>query len=215
MATVAVRERPILFSGPMVRAILEGRKTQTQRVVKGVEDFDDVDRLYDTGVGEAFWRFSLSDGEATQCHDVDCPYGHVDNRLWVRETWFPDPPQDGSWPYYDFTDGAIFNFAALPERFRNPKHVIHRATWTGPDLRWRPSIHMPRWACRLTLEITGVRVERLHDISETDKEAEGGTADRPFGTVWRAINTKPGIRWEDNPWVWVIEFQRLKTEPAT
>lgn len=168
-----MKERPILFSGEMVRAILDGRKTQTRRVVKTQPE------QQSTG-----WAWRHRQLDAGHCHtDLDamvrlmeplCPHGQPGDRLWVREAHLLDPPHDGTWGYYDYTDGAIENISAIPKRFRNPKHVLYRASDDKPEtLRWRPSIHMPRWASRIALEVTGVRVERLHDISEEDAKAEG------------------------------------------
>lgn len=167
-------ERPILFSAPMVRAILEGRKTQTRRVVKPQSKI--VVHPNGQPLTDAGWL-----------PELDNPYGQPGDRLWVRETFAPTP-------------GAVQN-----------KHngIIYRADATEEKWTWKPSIFMPRWASRLTLEIVGVCVEHLHDISDANKLAEGATVDVPFGTVWKRINTKPGIRWEDNPWVWVIEFTVL------
>lgn len=90
---------------------------------------------------------------------IRCPWKPGD-AAWGAEAWFPDPPQDGSWDYYAFTDGAIYDFGALPERYRQPRHVIHRATWTGPSLRWHSAGRMPRWASRLPrLVVAAVSVE--------------------------------------------------------
>lgn len=206
MSTVAVKERPILFSGPMVRAILDGRKTQTRRVVK-LKDSWDVGPNY---AGEC-WPVRKRGNRLVR---MPCPYGAVGDRLWVRETWSPcstfDPSEE---------TGAIYR----AEPWRNG---------VEPSIKWTPSIHMPRWASRITLEITGVRVERLHDISNSDIVAEGfeatgaaqrmpdgsyAVAGRFEGTVstlrqlfsmkWTEINGAGS--WAANPWVWVIEFKRL------
>jgi len=167
-----MKERPILFSGPMVRAILEGRKTQTRRIVK-------PQPLRDRGV------MAFNDGEHPQ---MRCPYGKPGDRLWVRETWCPD---------------------VEPYTFR------YKADGDEPLERWRPSIHIPRWASRITLEVVSVRVERLQNISEDDALAEGitlverGTSPvDQFNKLWESING-PGS-WEANPWVWVVEFKRIE-----
>lgn len=187
-------ERPILFSGPMVRAILDGRKTQTRRIVKPQPHGDCaaievglyhpvvIDRHGDEQPGaEIFGAYSL-DGE----WGVKCPYGMPADRVWVRETWIP-------------SDMGGFHYRATDE-------VL-------PCI-WRPSIHMPRKASRLTLEITAVRVERLQDISEADARAEGlalagailpGRAAGCFSRLWDGINGKRAP-WSSNPWVWVIDF---------
>lgn len=156
-----VTERPILFSAPMVRAILDGRKTQTRRVVKVKPDAE-----LHFGAG----RFYFLEDEKKYIH---CPFGVPGDRLWVRENWHPDPPVNGKWDYYGFTDGELYNFDQLPKKYKNPKHVIYQASWDGSPLKWCPSIHMFRWASRITLEVTAVRVERLQEISEEDAKAEG------------------------------------------
>ncbi len=147
-------EKPILFSGEMVRAILAGRKTQTRRIVKGSEDCEGMDAVRDRdGV---FYRGWWSSGRATQSIEF-IPKVNVGDTLWVRETWglYNTEPSDGpenAQVYYQATDGERHD-------------LLHQ--------RWRPSIHMPRWASRLTLEVTAVRVERLQDISGSDAKAEG------------------------------------------
>ena len=175
-----MKERPMLFSGPMVRAILDGRKTQTRRIIKPQPKF--VPRWLDEG----HW------------YGLRCPYGEPGDRLWVRETW-----------------AAPHKYDALPPRLIPVGTNIHyRSTWEGPcGLRWRPSIHMPRWASRVTLEITNIRAERLHKISEKDCEAEGipmlqGGITIGFLELWESING-PGS-WKINPWVWVLEFARVE-----
>lgn len=219
--TTAVKERPILFSGPMVQAILDGRKTQTRRVVKwkpvkggGGYNFLHSSMSaghYCTGVPSSGHVLYSRRGDGCweqRTRPVHCPYGQPGERLWVRETWASVPfGPHREWP------GVPDLRPRKPSEFNRACSIIWRADGEMPEPLepWRPSIHMPRWASRITLEITGVRVERLHDISEADKEAEGATADRPFGTVWRKINTKPGVRWDDNPWVWALEFRRVET----
>jgi hypothetical protein len=182
------KERPILFSAPMVRAILAGRKTQTRRVVHErlyVETFES---------GRPLVRIEQSDqlfGESAT-RWARCPYGAPGSRLWVRERW-----------------------ACLDPASRTP--VIY-ATDRGPkDYRWRPSIHMPRWASRITLEVTNVRVERLQSITEEDARAEGvevpassGNGARDwFAAAWDDLNECRGYPWASSPWVWVISFSRL------
>lgn len=118
----------------------------------------------------------------------------------------------------------------IPKRYRKPEHCIHRASWDGHEMvGWTPSIHMPRWASRITLEITGVRVERLWDITEDDAKAEGctfealrfkpgtreveemgHTAVYQFGGLWQSIYGADS--WQANPWVWVVEFKRVEVE---
>lgn len=202
-----MKERPILFSGPMVRAILDGRKTQTRRVIKPTQPRDD-----------GMWP-------AGRNPVPDCPYGRPGDRLWVRETWgislcgnrvslSPEAWPDG-WPVDRLryaADGYDFGLSTK-----------------------RPSIHMPRWASRITLEITDIRVQRLRDISEDDAVAEGieygqsdgatsngrnrcfvnpvspneeGTAQWAFSQLWDSINAERAP-WASNPWVWAVSFKRI------
>ncbi len=201
-------ERPILLNDEMVRAILEGWKTQTRRVIKPQPTLCERSGFrwkgYAYGIG--------SDHLETQCNFARpaCPQGKPGDRLWVRETWcaVDDTELDGErWVDYRAT----------------PKYSAeHPAGWeNAPDspeaLKWRPSIHMPRWASRITLEITDVRVERLQDISEDDSMAEGilFEGDQPsprdnFSALWELINGPDS--WDANPWVWVIEFKRVNQE---
>ena len=184
-------ERPILFSAPMVRAILDGRKTQTRRVVKLLGADCIEERAWETHFLQSPWPWSPQADEW-----LACPYGAPGDRLWVRETWAPHD-----------TKKLAFYRADHPE-------------WTtgdGGDVdRWRPSIHMPRWASRITLEVTGVRVERLNNISDADARAEGCPFDEPpagkpwawFRKLWMDINGADS--WAANPWVWVVSFKRVE-----
>lgn len=223
--TAAVKERPILFSGPMVRAILEGRKTQTRRIVKPQPPSKDwLIRIKHTGqdVGlyndNGRWRMTGAVGVCRDAmgdlwpkkHEWKCPYGSVGDRLWVRET------------FHECVDEDTREFVRWGYRADRD--------WDGAV--WSPSIHMPRRASRITLEITGLKVERLNDISNEDCQAEGITAigkgvAMPDGTyaqagryensastvrslfssLWESING-PGS-WAANPWVWVVEFKRV------
>lgn len=195
-----MKERPILFSGPMVRALLDGSKTQTRRIAKGVA-------AVHTRTGEA-----LANADSVGPR-VLCPYGQPGDRLWVREAW----AQRGAWRLPEWPDAD-----ADDTYWHGSNEVIYTATTAKPatDWRGRPSIHMPRWASRILLEITDVRVERLNDISNSDAEAEGIdyirqipdadetlTAHELFEALWDA-NYGPGA-WEENPWVWVIEFKKV------
>lgn len=181
------RERPILFNTEMVRAILDGKKTQTRRPAK--------ERAPDPGND---WRECLCreiaavDVPCVVCEARFglCPFGRVGDRLWVRETWGP------------CAGGVCYR--------------ADEADTVCPDGgRWIPSIHMPRWASRITLEVTEVRVERLQSISERDAIAEG----KPYGALvdprseyvvsWNAIYAKDGRGWRDNPFVWVVSFRRI------
>lgn len=200
-----MKERPILFSGEMVRAILEGRKTMTRRVVNGMPEsmfIDWVDCAY----------IQCTDG-GDQYKRIVCPHGIPGDRLWVKETWYDNlgvvrTSADGRDEVYYRADG-------LPD-MEGEEH----------DLKWRPSIHMPRWASRLTLEIVSVKVERLRGISEKDCFAEGappipiggwpdGTVyPRPwFQQIWDSTDgKKPGCSWQENPWVWAIEFKVVEAD---
>lgn len=228
-----MKERPILFQGAMVRAILKGSKTQTRRIVKPAPPSNTVamGRWQDPGPEPAYWAF-MRDGPAEPDHPFGgaelhgepwrCPYGQPGDRLWVRETWAIVPRTA-----YARSDGV--QQTLRPDDDHDA--VIYRAGWDRSDsgFRWRPSIHMPRWASRITLEITGVRVERLQDISEADAIAEGiepdvqpgdsvplwrnyrtgNTTASPaysYESLWESING-PGS-WDDNPFVWVVEFKR-------
>lgn len=186
-----MKERPILFSGPMVRAILDGRKTMTRRIVKPQPG----DHHSDEGYG-AMHR---------------CPF-EVGMRLWVREKWRPYSGVHKR--IIEFPDGGFIPVESAPEVWSSPKTRVPNG--------WCPSIHMPRWASRITLEIVSIRVERLDTISEADAAAEGvslelestpwGVLPTPFWwafrNLWQSING-PGS-WNDNPWVWVIEFKRVR-----
>ena len=193
-------ERPILFSAPMVRAILAGTKTQTRRIAKPQPEPGEIGSF---GRGIPFIR--------GRDKTYRCPYGQPGDRLWVREAFDflpsggPDQPTACEIVYW--ANGAIEPRIAPPDY--NPMVYAHE--------KIRPSIHMPRWASRITLEITGVRVERLQDISKDDAKAEGvdalpmetrrATAKADFHALWESINGAGS--WDANPWVWVLEFRRL------
>jgi len=199
-----VKERPILFSAPMVRAILAGTKTQTRRVVKFKPWYQIEER--DDGTQWPWMYDSENDGDCW----IPSPYGQPGDRLWVRETWAAPHGEDGRPPRAIQCDQMRIHYAASEDR---------------GGLLWRPSIHMPRWASRITLEVTGLRVERLQDISEEDALAEGidkNEANRTlsciglnvisgpvaeYSALWESINGPDS--WEFNPWVWVIQFKKL------
>ena len=197
-----MKERPILFSAPMVRAILDGTKTQTRRVVKGFA----LELLQPDNFTPEY--VALPENDLS-------PVGLPGDRLWVRET-FVHEPADYCW------EASV----SIPCR---PAHTVYRAdsdpTGKANGAGWTPSIHMPRALSRITLEITGVRVERLQSISDTDAIAEGvkPTSDGAFhieedryrapdpaecyARLWESINGAG--TWAANPWVWVIEFKRV------
>lgn len=228
----AARERPIVMNGAMVRAILEGRKTQTRRVVKPQPPAG-----YEPHIAPDFAEGKFRNGYALW--QPECPHGKPGDRLWVRETWRLD---------FDSGSGSL----GADGRYRRDAiyRVVFKAggddtpiEWEGfdddadpyiealgRDDSWRPSVHMPRWASRLTLRIAGVRVERVQDISEADAIAEGidsarlgnvgwlGT-DAPreagysyipaFRELWGSINAGRGHSWASNPWVWALTFERV------
>lgn len=202
-----MKERPILFSAPMVRAILEGRKTQTRRVVK-LQPRNRAD-IGHHGAGIPFIR-----NPDPLRPNLFCPYGRPGDRLWVREAFTPMPtdvppetPCETKWDI-GYAAGGMRLDAVAPAGYNPTLYNYER--WTSP-------IYMPRWASRITLEVTGVRVERLKDISEKDAEAEGCPLDRLlardwYSQLWESING-PGS-WSANPWVWVIEFARIDAQQA-
>lgn len=194
---IEVKERPILFSGPMVRAILENRKTQTRRVVK------------DTG----FYAIHPVHGEEVVKRELkalatQCPYGTVSDRLWVRETWMP----------FD-ADHTPPNYAYRADTTPDGEEYRKEYIKCGRDYRWRSPRYMPRCASRITLEITDVRVERLNEISRGDAMSEGcpfpniATFESPvvwFKSLWHTIHAADGPNsWTANPWVWAISFKKL------
>jgi hypothetical protein len=214
-----MKERPILFSTPMVQAILDGRKSQTRRIVKIPDLIKEPDRYYYLGNSNDLdiprkaipydervyhaWRLNNNNMPMWVEH---CPYGKVGDRLWVRETWTKTMVRD--------EEGWFFVYKADGD------------DWAAP---WKPSIFMPKEASRIKLEITNIRVERVQDISEDDAIAEGiqtlcdpkisktGSGERFYNendyptdhyeSLWESINGKGS--WDLNPWVWVISFRRI------
>ncbi len=234
---------PILFSTPMVQANLEGRKTQTRRT-KGLENISELateivrsDQWKKQGDWVARFKYKGEEKYAVT-NVIKCPYGQVGDVLWVREKW----TQNGlkyyryaaDWPNEVYISGepkGTFIGEGVPEKFKG---------------KWKPSIHMPKEACRLFLRITNIRVERLKDITDQDAIAEGiegyfeklfmewryrdydkklqkgygkSNIDYPtwrepvssFKSLWESINGKDS--WEANPWVWVVEFEKLEGKP--
>ena len=182
-------ERPILFSAPMVRAILAGTKTQTRRVAKHPLA-QNLSYIVDIGKG---W-FGDEEGEV----QIRCPYGQPGDRLWVRET-FAIVPRTA----YRCSEGV--QQTLRPDDDHDA--VIYREGWTRSrgGFRWRPSIHMPRWASRITLEVTGVRVETLGIISHEDALAEGVSSIEEYKALWININGA----WLPETWVWVVDFRMV------
>ena len=213
-----MKERGMIFNGEMVRAILDGRKTQTRRIMKvqPSDGFHPTHNGYDLDLNAHWYTPGMVDkngylqpakkdvfGVADENEGYTCPFGAVGDRIWVRETFCAVPDHD-----------EPAGCSAL----------LYAADGNGPYGKWTPSIHMPRCASRITLEITGVRVERLNSISQEDAQAEGMelTGWRPtysdpdsggevwtpydnFAQLWESIYGEGS--WQANPWVWVIEFK--------
>ena len=222
-----MKERPILFKGEMVRAVLEGRKTQTRRVIKpqyGHEWKETCDKGY--------WISSNDEGTTIFKR---CPYGSPGDRLWVRETWARVWKGDGC-PYggpcsKGPCDGCNIEYRA------DTGGAPYPGEWPADEVcdetpKWKPSIHMPRWASRIILEVHYVRVERVQEISREDARAEGvltkemmeaednktsafRIVNDPVGlfrSLWDSINAKRGYSWDSNPWVCVVEFKLLEAK---
>ena len=217
-------ERPILFRDWEVRAILDGRKTQTRRVMK-VQPYPDsivtvehyhptvIDRHGDMQPGKEIFGAHWDDGE----RGLRCPYGAPGDALWVRETWCQGADDGRQVPLRMATlyraDGEHVTLSDGDGFMQTNRDGSEKSPW-------RPSIHMPRRASRITLRITDVRVERLQDISEDDARAEGWPGPFTetgfpiasplawFANVWTNINGPSA--WDANPWVWVIAFERVK-----
>lgn len=194
-----MRERPILFSGPMARALLDGRKTQTRRVIKHQPPVQTtaVSGWHHPDPRPHF--FAAADGEFLDW-SAPCPYGQPGDCLWVRETW-----QHEAFPHGPYRPGAHVYYRA--DYLDDPHGPDGERSPEGKYRSWRPSIHMPRAASRILLEITTVRVERLGEISEGDARAEGVQSVAEFKELWSSING-PGS-WDANPWVWCISFRRI------
>lgn len=240
-----MKERPILFSGPMVREILGGRKTQTRRVIKPQPKHLQVHAhsgkvIYDGANRRWCWKNLV----ASDCWSIGfeqelaelCPYGKPGDRLWVRESWCQKFKEDGSGWVYNLEgnlDSSCVHYRADGYQvLATDGDGFQRWNKDGTEASpWNPSIHMPRWASRIKLEIVSVRVERLNDISGDDAFAEGvpcsgyaehdwdddgcptPTAKRhalaleEYEALWEFINGEGS--WAENPWVWVIEFRRV------
>lgn len=226
MGITTVRERPILFSGEMVRAILEGRKTQTRRVVKPqppddyrsmVSACDNVGGWWFSDMPPKSGSFCVSEFNKWTNIYPRCPFGAPGDRLWVRETFYCDDYRYPDAPHDELLEVMEYRASHDCSNWEAgcPCHSTEGGGWT-------PSIHMPRWVSRITLEITDVRVERLQAISPGDLSAEGFPKDdsQPhdgvrltfhgrklcFAELWDRLNEKRGFSWDSNPWVWVIEF---------
>lgn len=222
MSATTMSERPIIFSAPMVRAILDGRKTQTRRVMNPQPVPDPH------ATGKHWWECAAvrsmvevedwmqDPRDPSQCYFF-CPYGRPSDRLWVREAWRCHGGRE-----YEYQ--------------RNRNAVIYRADDDGSTRYdrthdWRNALFMPRWASRLLLEVVSVRVERVQEITPHDVIDEGfddpswwrefrnsdgrelireDSALIAFEDTWNDLNAKRGYGWASNPWVWVIEFRRVE-----
>lgn len=210
---MTIKERPIIFNAEMVKAILEGCKTQTRRVMKPQPPV--THRPWNNHGDDdlVFFTDHPTQGEKGNVLHWRCPYGAPGDRLWVRETWCVaarygyDAPNDSR--------------PGIGDDYSVPEPVWYRATDNvdTEEYGWSSPIYMPRWASRITLEVTDVRVERLFDISEEDARAECVSIERTrtlthrgaFAITWDEINKKRGYGWEGggNWWVWAITFRRL------
>ncbi|EPM1802350.1 ASCH domain-containing protein [Klebsiella pneumoniae] len=213
-------ERGMIFNGEMVRAILDGRKTQTRRIMKVQPESNQLGLLLITDstkhsdIGKYHWAESNATGNHVRSKLFSCPFGAVGDRILVRETWAEAGASAPDLKLY---------------RANYPEHVpsIYENVPPAEEIRWTPSIHMPRTASRILLEITDVRVERLNAISQEDAQAEGMelTGWRPtysdpdsggevmtpydnFAELWSSIYGDES--WKANPWVWVISFKRVE-----
>jgi hypothetical protein len=212
-----IRIRPMLYSGRMVRAIREGRKTQTRRMLNPQPPTDDVTfGWYEPTITNRRGQ-EVVGSEIFGCYDnngewgLACPYGGPGDQLWVRESCYLRPERTNR---------------MLREGADTWPPVMYRADMTDIDVEWcrehgwkpTPSIHMPRWASRLTLEIISVRAHRLHEITDDEIRAEGitdgdsihwGSYRRAFIDLWDSINRKR-CPWKSNPWVWAVEFRKVE-----
>ena len=245
-----MKERGMIFNSEMVRAILDGRKTQTRRIMKVQPESNQLGLLLITDstkhsdIGKYHWAESNATGNHVRSKLFSSPFGAVGERIWVRETWATLGNEDGC--YVDWEDNLCKGderSAARIYRASCEQRPGDYGLWSIPDDAywkphtkehkfegaWRPSIHMPRWASRILLEITDVRVERLNAISEEDARAEGiidggclncgepepcgcanpePDATDAFAYLWHSIYGQEN--WNANPWVWVIEFKRVE-----
>lgn len=207
------KERPILFSGPMVKAILEGRKTQTRRVIKP-QPAETTDKVVMAGDGSCEVKFFSTVANGIYLSSDNwrkCPYGQPGDLLWVRETAIIGPKNGNDKLLFTTHEDDDGDKRYVQYLASNP-----HADWAKAyGLKKTPSIFMPRWASRITLEVTAVRVERLQGISEEDAQKEGVSFSLrdsfmdSFFALWNEINGKT-YPWESNPFVWVVEFKVQK-----
>ena len=234
-----MKERPIIFSAPMVRALLEGRKSQTRRLVKPQPECVDGATWRADGLSWAPCRDELSRGILDQIGPaIRCPHGATGDRLWTKETWAPaDRWADG----FEREDPTCVRYRADGAAIRFEGDVpipLDAYAWSEPPA-WRSPIYMPRWASRITLEIVDVRVERLQSITDEDAMAEGispgdgawhdgpdgkyfadkcgwyidhvrhNAPSHAFRALWDSLHGKRAP-WSSSPWVWVLTFKRVE-----
>jgi hypothetical protein len=207
-----MRERPILFSAPMVRALLAGTKTQTRRVVQPQPPPEATSAGVISSMpprdDDGEWTWLTGDPrDADSWETLDsfrCPYGWIGSRLWVREAWAARLDQDHMSAAELYAAGVRWAgyWADGPEKCCN-------TGCAGAAGRVRTGRFMPRWASRIMLEVVDVRVERLQEITEADARAEGVSGRDEFRALWDSINAKRGFGWDTNLWVFVVEFRRV------
>lgn len=215
----ALKEHGLGFKAPMVRAILAGQKSQTRRAVKA-QSAECADVWADNGDGTWSSGWRGDGGNLATLETVRAPHGPVGRRLYVKETWANVVPGAGC-EHKAIPDGPESKWYTDRHHFAG---VRYRATWDRANPRgWKPSTHMPRWASRITLEVTRVRVERVGDISEEDARAEGVSPASVamgmdvVGPYWSHIagfrelwcEIEGNASWDANPWVWVYDFRRV------
>lgn len=250
-----MKERPFLFNGPMVCAILDGRKTQTRRIIRDQSIISATE--YDLGYcrtlndGRVWWSVKAQGEDHFGVGIGVCPYGVPGDRLWVRETWRIMGLMYEEEPCIQYKADLAEQFCSVPDDWLDTRwedwyerqsvklvedceraglepeapysDVAYRWERDTCPTRWQPSIHLPKFASRIWLEVTGVRVERLQEISEADAYAEGcdeillggGLSGKPrsarawFKDLWDSINAKRHYGWDTNPWVWVVELSPI------
>lgn len=183
-------EHPILMCGEMVRAILDGKKTETRRIIK-----PQPSKEWHRGIGVAENRngeLCISNSHGIFVSDLKCPYCQkIGDHLWVRETWAKAKSNFVHHTFYR-ADGEIQNGIQFPLSYHEREN------------KWRPSLFMPRWASRITLTVKSVTPERLHEITDEGARAEGVSGRAEYESLWKQLNGEDS--WAVNPWVWVVKF---------
>lgn len=239
-----MKERPIIMTAESIGAILDNRKTQTRRVIKP-QPPQKLDLCYQAHTGPSKGAWSFTDRDASRAYEMwHCPYGQPGDLLWVRETWKPiwyldinwtcpggEPQENHDWCMLDPEARKLFEEDGGLDAPIAGYRADGELPELGADLEWAkvwtPSIFMPKWACRLWLRVTGVRVERVQDIGNHDAVAEGmqprenvpytvghthfEMPRKVFTEGWDSINAKRGFGWDINPFVWVVSFERAET----